>query len=97
MQLILDVPDNQPHRAELVKMLVHRRGRKRGLGEALMRGAEAMAVECGRDVLVLDAVPGADGARLYERLGWVKVGEIPRYALNPDGSECATAYYYKQL
>ncbi len=97
VQLILDLPDNQPHRADIAKMLVHRRARRRGLGAALMRAAEAAAIECGRTLLVLDAVTGGDAARLYERLGWVRVGDIPDYALYPDGRYCSTTYYYRKL
>lgn len=97
VQLILDMPDNQPHRADLVKMLVHRRARRRGLGEALMRAAEDLARERGRTLLVLDAVTGGDAARLYERLGWVRVGPIPNYALMPDGAPCGTTYFYRDL
>jgi GNAT superfamily N-acetyltransferase len=97
VQLVLDLPDNQPHRADLVKMLVHRRARRQGLGEALMRAAEALARDLGRDLLVLDAVTDGDAARLYERLGWVRVGPIPRYALMPDGRECGTTYFYRDL
>jgi ribosomal protein S18 acetylase RimI-like enzyme len=97
VQLILDLPENQPHRADLAKMLVHRRARRRGLGEALLRAAEATARECGRTLLVLDAVTGGEGARLYERLGWVRVGDIPGYALMPRGGLCSTTYYYRDL
>jgi GNAT superfamily N-acetyltransferase len=97
VQLVLDVPENQPHRAELVKMLVHRRMRRRGLGEALMKSAEAMALDCGRTLLVLDAVTGDAGERLYTRLAWTRVGVIPRYALMPDGAFCATTFFYKDL
>jgi GNAT superfamily N-acetyltransferase len=97
VQLILDLPDNQPHRADLAKMLVHRRSRREGLAEALLRAAEAAALECGRTLLVLDAVTDGDAARLYERLGWVRVGEIPGYALMPEGGLCGTTYYYRQL
>ena len=97
VQLVLDQPENQPHRADLVKMLVLRRTRGRGLGAALMREAERVARECGRTLLVLDAVTGGDGARLYERLGWTRVGEIPRYALYPAGGFCSTTYYYRDL
>jgi GNAT superfamily N-acetyltransferase len=97
VQLILDVPENQPHRADLAKMLVHRRARRRGLGAALLRAAESTARECGKRLLVLDAVTGADGARLYERLGWVRVGDIPGYALFPGGAPCSTTYYYRDL
>ncbi|MDQ5979043.1 MAG: hypothetical protein QG602_2017 [Verrucomicrobiota bacterium] len=97
VQLVLDLPDNQPHRADLCKMLVHRRARKQGLGAALLTAAEQAAGEAGRTLLVLDAVSGADGARLYERGGWVRVGEIPHYALYPAGGYCPTTYYYKDL
>jgi GNAT superfamily N-acetyltransferase len=97
VQLILDLPDNQPHRADVAKMLVHRRARRRGLGAALMRAAEAAALARGRHLLVLDTVTGGDGARLYERLGWVRVGEIPKYALWPQGGYVGTTYYYRDL
>lgn len=97
VQLVLEQPDNQPHRADLVKMLVHGRMRRRGLGEALMRAAEDAARTCGKSLLVLDAVTGGDAARLYERLGWVKVGDIPGYALYPDGGPCGTTYYYRDV
>lgn len=97
VQLVLDLPENQPHRADLCKMLVHRRARKQGLGAALLQAAEQAARNAGRTLLVLDAVSGADGARLYERGGWVRVGEIPRYALYPSGGHCPTTYYYKDL
>ena len=97
VQLILDLPDNQPHRADVAKMLVHRRARRRGLGASLMRAAEVAAIERGRTLLVLDAVTGGDAARLYERLGWVRVGDIPDYALFPDGGYCSTTYYYRKL
>ncbi|MBS0188054.1 MAG: GNAT family N-acetyltransferase [Planctomycetes bacterium] len=97
VQLILDLPDNQPHRADLVKMLVHSRARRRGLGEALMRGAENLALDCRRTLLVLDAVTGGDAARLYARLGWTRVGDVPGFALYPDGRFCGTTYFYKDL
>ena len=97
VQLVLDLPENQPHRADLAKMLVHRRARRRGLGAALMRAAEATAREHGRTLLVLDAVTGGEAARLYERLGWVRVGDIPGYALMPRGEPCGTTVYYRDL
>lgn len=97
VQLILDLPPNQPHRADLAKMLVHRRARRRGLGAALMRAAEAAACERGRTLLVLDTVTGGDGERLYARLGWTRVGEIPNYALLPEGGFCSTTYFYRDL
>lgn len=95
--LVLGLPQNQPHRADLSKVLVHRRARRQGLGAALVRAAEATARDCGRDLLVLDTVSGSDAQRLYERLGWVRVGDIPRYALLPTGEFCSTTYYYRDL
>jgi GNAT superfamily N-acetyltransferase len=97
VQLLLEQDENQPHRADLAKVLVHRRARRQGLGAALMRAAETTARECGRTLLVLDAVTGGDAARLYERLGWVRVGDIPGYALMPEGGFCSTTYYYRDL
>jgi GNAT superfamily N-acetyltransferase len=97
VQLVLALPENQPHRADLAKMLVHRRARRRGVGAALMRAAEETAVECGRTLLVLDAVTGGDAARLYERLGWVRVGVVPNFALFPDGRPCDTTFFYRDL
>jgi GNAT superfamily N-acetyltransferase len=97
VQLVLDQPENQPHRADLSKMLVHRRARRRGLGAALMRAAEATARECGKTLLVLDAVTGGDAERLYERLGWQRVGVIPGYALLPKGGLCSTTVFYRTL
>jgi GNAT superfamily N-acetyltransferase len=97
VQLVLDLPENQPHRADLAKMLVHRRVRRQGLGAALMRAAEATALDCGRTLLVLDTVTGADGERLYARLGWQRVGEVPRYALMPRGGYCSTTFFYRDL
>src|SRR5262249_12464793 len=90
VQLVLKQPENQPHRADLGKMLVHRRARRQGLGAALMRAAEAAAADCGKTLLVLDAVTRGDASRLYERLGWQRVGEIPEYALLPRGGLCGT-------
>ena len=96
VQLILGQPENQPHRADLAKMLVHRRARRKGLGEALMQAAEKTARECGKTLLVLDTASG-DAERLYERAGWVRVGAIPGYALLPQGGLCATTVYYRNL
>lgn len=62
-----------------------------------MQAAEATALECGKTLLVLDTVTGSDAARLYERLGWVRVGEIPGYALLPRGGLCGTTVYYREL
>jgi GNAT superfamily N-acetyltransferase len=97
VQLVLAQPENQPHRADVAKMLVHRRGRRQGIGAALMRAAETEALACGKTVLVLDTVTGGDAERLYARLGWQRVGEVPDYALMPDGALCATTFFYRRL
>jgi GNAT superfamily N-acetyltransferase len=97
VQLVLDQPDNQPHRADLAKMLVHRRARRQGLGAALLTAAEAAGRAAGKTLLVLDSVTDSDGARLYARLGWIRVGEIPNYALLPRGGYCPTTYFYRDL
>jgi GNAT superfamily N-acetyltransferase len=97
VQLVLDQPENQPHRADVAKMLVHRRGRRQGVGEALMRQAQAVARASGKTLLVLDTVSGGDAERLYQRLGWQRAGEIPDYALFPHGAPCATTYYYRRV
>jgi ribosomal protein S18 acetylase RimI-like enzyme len=96
VQVVLAVPENQPHRGEITKMLVHRRARRRGVGEALMRAAEAAAIEAGKTLLVLDTA-SPDAERLYERLRWQRVGTIPDYALWPDGRYSDTVVFYKQL
>ena len=97
VQLVLAQPENQPHRADLAKMLVHRRARRRGIGAMLMRSAEDIARAAGKTLLVLDTATGSDAERLYQRLGWTRVGVIPGYALWPDGRPCATTYYFKEL
>ena len=96
VQHVLAQPDNQPHRADLTKMLVHRRARRSGAGAALLRAAEVTAGECGKTLLVLDTA-SAEAERLYERGGWTRVGVIPGYALLPRGGLCATAVYYRNL
>ncbi len=96
VQVVLDQPENQPHRGDISKMLVHRRARRRGIGEALMRAAENAAREAGKSLLVLDTASDA-AERLYARLGWTLVGVIPDYALWPRGGFCPTSIYYRQL
>ncbi len=96
VQLVLDQPENQPHRADLSKMLVHRRARRRGLGEALMHAAETAARDCGKTVLVLDTA-NPDAERLYERMGWTRVGAVPDFALLPHGGLCQTTFFYRKL
>jgi GNAT superfamily N-acetyltransferase len=96
VQVVFAGPDNQPHRGDVSKVLVHRRARRQGVGEALMVAAEAAARDAGRTLLVLDtASPDAD--RLYRRLGWMRVGHIPKFALWPDGGFVGTTFFYKDL
>ena len=97
VQLVLAQAENQPHRADLAKMLVHRRARRQGLGQALLQAAEQLGRDCGKSLLVLDTVTGSDGERLYARVGWQKSGSIPNYALWPRGGLCATTYFYRHL
>jgi len=96
VQLVLDQPENQPHRADLAKMLVHRRARRHGLGAALMHAAEAVARDCRKSLLVLDTASG-DAERLYARQGWTLAGVIPDYALWPVGGFCSTSVFYRKL
>ena len=96
VQLILNLPENQPHRADLSKMLVHRRARREGVGAAMLRAAEELAREFGKSLLVLDTA-SAEAERLYARLGWVQVGIVPDYALLPGGGLCNTTFYYRRL
>jgi len=95
-QIILAQPENQPHRGDLAKMLVHRRARRRGVGAALLAAAERSALTAGKTLLVLDTASD-DAERLYARQGWQRCGLIPNYALMPDGTPCATTIYFKFL
>jgi ribosomal protein S18 acetylase RimI-like enzyme len=97
VQVIVAMPDNQPHRGDIAKLQVHSSARKHGLGEQLMRAAEDHARAAGKTMLVLDTVTDSAAARLYARLGWIKVGDIPDYALFPDGAYCSTTYFYKKI
>jgi GNAT superfamily N-acetyltransferase len=97
VQLGLDTPPNQPHRADIKKLLVHRSARGHGVGAALMARAEDEARRRGRWLLVLDTVPGENGHRLYLREGWTQTGLVPDYALFPDGRPCDTAIMWKRL
>ena len=96
VQLVLDQPENQPHRADLSKMLVHRRARRHGLGAALMHAAELVARESGKTLLVLDTASD-DAARLYARMGWQACGVVPGFALLPQGGFCETRFFYRKL
>ena len=96
VQVVLSQPENQPHRADISKMIVHRSARKQGIAAALMVAAEAEALREGKTLLVLDTA--SDGAeRIYRKLGWQECGVIPDYALLPGGELCATTYFYKRL
>jgi GNAT superfamily N-acetyltransferase len=97
VQLIMALPENQPHRGEIAKMLVHRKARRRGIAQRLMAAIDEEARAEGKTVLVLDTVTGGDAERLYERVGWQRVGVVPKYALMPDGEFCATTFFFKHL
>jgi GNAT superfamily N-acetyltransferase len=97
VQVIVDQPENQPHRADIAKMLVARHARRKGVAQRLMSAADDAARSAGKSVLVLDTVTGGDAERLYERAGWQRVGVVPNYALMPDGTLCGTTFFHKQL
>ena len=97
VQLAVGTPPNQPHRADLKKLMVLPAARGRGISRTLMEAAERAAIEAGRDLLVLDTATGEPAEAIYQHFGWTRVGTIPRYALFPDGRECATTLYYKDL
>lgn len=88
---------NQPQRAEIAKLLVHRRARGRGLGKQLMKTIEAEARNAGFRLLTLDAKRGAAAETLYRKTGWRAVGTIPAYALDPDGTPHDAVIFYKEL
>ena len=97
VQLVIEMPANQPHRADLAKLQVHRRARRLGVGAALVRAAEQLAIAHGRTLLVLDTITGSDADRLYTRLGWQRCGEVPDYALMPRGGLAPTTFFYRRL
>jgi GNAT superfamily N-acetyltransferase len=90
-------PPNQPHRADITKLLVHRRARRHGVGRALMEAIEIRARAAGFTLLTLDTVRGDAGEQLYTTAGWQRVGVIPDYALYPDGRPCDTVVFYKKV
>jgi GNAT superfamily N-acetyltransferase len=96
VQVILAQPENQPHRADVAKMLVHRAARRHGIGELLIRAAEDAARAAGKSLLVLDTADAA-AERLYRRCGWQFAGTIPDYALWPTGGKCPTSFFYRPL
>jgi ribosomal protein S18 acetylase RimI-like enzyme len=97
VQVVWALPPNQPHRADIAKLLVHRSARRRGIAQLLMEHAEVQARTGGRTLLVLDTVTGDAAERLYTRLGWNRVGVIPGYALYPDGRPCDTTVFWKSI
>lgn len=97
VQLIMDQPENQPHRADVSKMLVHRSARRQGIAQRLMIEIEQIARDESKTVLVLDTTTGGDAERVYARAGWQRVGDVPDYALMPDGQLSGTTFYYKHL
>jgi ribosomal protein S18 acetylase RimI-like enzyme len=96
VQSVLDQPENQPHRADIAKMMVHPRARRRGIAEALMLEIERRSFAAGKTVLVLDTETGEAASHLYTKLGWQLAGHIPDYALKPHGGLCSTTYFYKR-
>ena len=88
---------NQPHRADVQKLLVHRRARRRGIGAALMQALERHALELRRVLLTLDTRAGSDADRRYRAWGWSAIGIVPAYAYDPDGTLADCTFYYKQL
>jgi GNAT superfamily N-acetyltransferase len=88
---------NQPHRADVAKLIVHRRGRQRGIARALMLALERAAAAAGFTLLLLDTCEGSAAERLYSSMGWSRVGVVPGFALNPDGSLCDTVFFFKQI
>lgn len=97
VQLVVGQPENQPHRADVAKLLVHERARRQGVAGKLMAVLETIARNHGKTVLVLDTSSGSGAETFYTQCGWQKVGEIPRYALMPDGAMTATSVFYKFL
>jgi ribosomal protein S18 acetylase RimI-like enzyme len=95
--LLMDLPPNQPHRAEIAKMMTRVSRRGRGVATVLMRAAERLAAERGRTLLVLDTAVEDGASRLYEALGFNLTGVIPDYALKPYGGLTGTMIYWKRI
>jgi ribosomal protein S18 acetylase RimI-like enzyme len=95
--LLLDLPPNQPHRAEIAKLMTRPSYRGRGIATSLMRAAETIAVELGRTLLVLDTAVDGGAAHLYHRLGYTLTGEIPDYAFKPHGGLTGTLVFWKRI
>jgi GNAT superfamily N-acetyltransferase len=97
VQLIIGLPDNQPHRGDVAKLMVSPDARRRGVARQLMLALENEARARGLRTLVLDTVTGSPADALYRQLGWVEVGPVPDYALFPDGTPCSTTFFYRAL
>ncbi|WP_369987111.1 N-acetyltransferase family protein [Pseudomonas xanthosomatis] len=97
VQVALAQPDNQQHRVDVAKLLVHRNARRKGVARALMERAETVAADEGKSVLVLDTATGGEAEILYLNLGWTAAGVIPGYALWPKGGLCSTTILYKLI
>jgi GNAT superfamily N-acetyltransferase len=97
VQILTATPPNQPHRADVAKLLVSRSARLQGIGTRLMQHVEETARLDGKTLLVLDTATGGSAERMYTRLGWTKVGVIPKYALFPDGTWCDTTVFWKEI
>jgi ribosomal protein S18 acetylase RimI-like enzyme len=97
VQSVIDLPENQPHRADIAKMMVHPRARRRGIAEALMREIERLTFAAGKTLMVLDTETEAAASYLYKKLGWEVSGHIPDFALKPHGGYCSTTLMYKQM
>jgi ribosomal protein S18 acetylase RimI-like enzyme len=95
--LDLAMPQNQPHRAEIAKLMTRVRDRGRGIARTLMLEAERIAVERGRTLLVLDTAADGGAAGLYEKLGYRRVGVVPGYALKPHGGLSGAIIYFKPI
>jgi len=97
VQILTAMPPNQPHRADVAKLLVRRSARGHGVGKQLMDRVERVSRDAGKTLLVLDTATGDTGERLYTALGWNRLGVIPNYALYPDGSRCDTTIFWKRI
>jgi GNAT superfamily N-acetyltransferase len=96
VQSAIDLPENQPHRADIAKMMVHPRARRQGVAESLMREIERLTFAAGKTLMVLDTETGAAASHLYAKLGWSVAGHIPDFALKPHGGFCSTTYMFKR-
>ncbi len=97
VQSVISLPENQPHRADIAKMMVHPRARRRGIAAALMREIERLTFAAGKNLMVLDTETDQAASHLYTKLGWQVAGHIPRFALKPHGGLCSTTYFYKHM